>query len=115
RIEGGGDVSIEARKKAQKHVVSLSLEDLSSEPLFREIGFSVFAKALSAEDCEWVDLICQKLVPEEGYRLKRIIQQTEEPEGAAERKQEILNRVSVLGRKGSIRRYWREEKDNATL
>jgi hypothetical protein len=116
RIETGKAVSLEEKRAAQKHLVSLSLEngELPPDALFREIGYSVFARALSPDDRDWAEWICQKLAPEDGYRLKRMVQErtASQPETTLqERKEKILHRLSLLAQKGLIRRYWKEENE----
>ena len=109
RIESGRPVPPEVKTEAQKHLVSLSLDQLPPEGLFREIGYSVFARSLLPEDLAWAEIVCQKLSPEEGYRLKRILQESvaAKPE-AAVKKEAVVGRISFLALKGLIRRYWRE-------
>ncbi|HEX5035692.1 MAG TPA: FliG C-terminal domain-containing protein [bacterium] len=111
RIDHGGSVSSESRNEAQRHLVSLPLEKLPVEDLFREIGYSVFAQALEVEDMVWADMVYHKLPPEEGYRLKRVLQDTvkRRPIAAVEaRRQEILGRIASLAKSGAIRKYWKE-------
>jgi hypothetical protein len=110
RIDRGGAVAYEARQDAQRHLVSLPLEKLSVEELFREIGYSAFAQGLEMEDRVWADMIYHKLPPEEGYRLKRVLQDTvkRRPFAAIEaRRQEVLARVAHLAQTGGIRKYWK--------
>ncbi len=111
RIEGGPSVAADLKKEAQAHLLAMPMEQLSSALLLREIGTSVFARALLPDDCEWVEKVWQKLPPEEGYRLKRIVQ--EAGEGASvqdvieDRRDEIISRVFLLAKKGLIRYYWK--------
>lgn len=110
RIDHGGSVPPDARTEAQRHLVSLPLEKLPVEDLFREIGYSVFAHALEPEDMIWADMVYHKLPPEEGYRLKRILQDTVKrrpPTSVEARRQEILGRITSLAKSGAIRKYWK--------
>ncbi len=110
RLDHGGRVSVENKKKSQKHILSLKLESLSSQNLISEIGCSVFASALLSEDKSWAEIVCQKVSPEEGYRLKRMIQEADSHKTLSEvqaSRNEILTRIRMLGEKGLIKRYWR--------
>lgn len=110
RIDGAGAVSKAAREQAQMHLVAISLPTLPPEELFREIGFSVFARAIEKGEEELVRLVCRRLCPEEGYRLLRLFKETERcPAEANGRKEEILRSVWSLGGRGKIGRYWHEE------
>ncbi len=113
RIEHGGSVPRDVHQEAQRHLVSLPLEKLPVEEIFREIGYSAFAYALEVEDRAWADMIYHKLPPEEGYRLKRVMQDTVKRRAFAAveaRRQEILARVAFLAKTGAIRKYWKEDK-----
>lgn len=110
RIDRGSAIAPAARAAAQRHLVSVPLEKLPVEELFREIGYSAFAQALEVDDKPWADMLYHKLPPEEGYRLKRVMQDTvkHRPSSALEeRRQEILGRVADLAQKGKIRKYWK--------
>lgn len=110
KMDQGGSVSDEKKQKAQKNILSLKLENLSAESLIPEIGCSVFAGALLPEDSSWADIVCQKLPPEDGYRLKRMIQEMETHKSLSEvqvTRNEILTRVRMLGEKRLIKRYWK--------
>lgn len=110
RIDRGTAVSPQDRNEAQRHLVSVPLEKLPVEELFREIGYSAFAQGLEMEDLAWASMIYHKLPPEEGYRLKRVMQDTvkRRPISLIEaRRQEILGRVAELAQKGKIRKYWK--------
>lgn len=113
RIRHGANVPGDRRRSAQRHLVSLPLGPVSAGDLLREIGYSVFAQALSPEEGAFGELVCEKLSPEEGYRLKRVIQESVASrgipsQGVPENKEEILGRLSWLAEKGIIRRYWKE-------
>lgn len=113
RIETGGEVPPDKKKEAQRAILTLSLaeEGLSSEGLIREIGYARFAKSISGEEKAWSDLVCQKLSPEEGMRLRRRIQEglvRRKEAGMDDRKEEILRRVFFLSQKRLIRSYWKE-------
>jgi flagellar FliG-like protein len=113
RIDHGGSVAPEIRSEAQRHLISLPLEKLPVEDLFREIGYSSFAHALEVEDMAWADMVYHKLPPEEGYRLKRILQETVKRRAfsAVEaRRQEILRRIASLAKSGAIRKYWKGDQ-----
>ena len=112
RIEYGSAVSTEVKQEAQRYLVSLPLEKLPVEELFKEIGYSAFARALCVEDLSWSEMIYQKLPPEEGYRLKRVFQETVKRRSAQmveTKKSDILARIFVLAEKGMIRKYWKSK------
>ncbi len=112
RIEHGSKVSKEASREAQRNIVSLPLEQLPSEELIREIGYSVFARALSPEEISWSEIVWQKFSPGEGHRLKRIVKESvvpRPPDVLKERQSAVLSRVTLLANKGLIRRYWKVE------
>lgn len=114
RIEHGAVVSDESKREAQKHLISLTLEPLSAGGLLREIGYSVLGRSLSVEEGPWGEVVCQKLLPEEGYRLKRVIKESAcsvPPAVSQKKKEEILGRVFVIAEKGLIHRYWKEDAD----
>lgn len=110
RIELGSSVTRETKQEAQRHLVSLPLEKLAVEDLFKEIGYAVLARAVSGNDEAWAELLYQKLPPEEGYRLKRAFQETvkrRNTQVVETKKSEILSRVFILAEKGLIRKYWK--------
>lgn len=112
RIDHGRAVTPEAKREAQGHLVSLPMEKLPLEEMLREIGYSALARALSPTDLPWAEMICQKLPPEEGYRLKRVFQDQVAGRPSMileEKKSEILGRIFILAEKGLIRRYWKGE------
>ncbi|GEM_PF-3105293 len=117
RIEHGGAVSLAKKQESQKHLLLLHLEHFSAEELILEIGYSVFARALMVEEKKWADVICHKMEPKEGVRFKRLVQESISQvadhlgiQGIQERKEAILQRVSVLMDKKSICRYWKDGK-----
>ena len=113
RIERGGSVSAEVRKESQMSLVTLPLEHLTAEQLLREIGYFCFAGALAVEETSWGEMVCQKLAPEEGHRLKKMIHNLQGDLNAVRiraRKDEILERIFRLGAQGSTHRYWKKEK-----
>ncbi len=117
RIQYGGAVPTDVHQEAQKHLVTLPLEKLPVERLFVEIGYSVFARALGPEDFEWAEIVYQKLPPEEGYRLKRVMTETvpaKSHPSLQTKKDLILGRIYHLVEKGQIRRYWKgSQKEKA--
>lgn len=110
RIESGGKVTVEEKREAQRHLVSLTLEHLPSDALLREIGYSVFSRALFPAESAWVERICQKLSPTEGYRLKRVLQEPKSVASPEQKREEIMKRLFSLAKSGLIRYYWRPEK-----
>lgn len=118
RIDLSDKVPEGRRREAQKHLASLALEKLPTDELMREIGYSVFARAILSEEESWADFICQKTAPEEGYRLKRMIQEGRGriPQAKKEEKrEEILGRIFVLAEKGMIRKYWKKHSSQTHL
>lgn len=113
RIEHGGTVSPAKKQEAQKHLFLLHLEHFSAEELILEIGYSVFARALVVGEKKWAEIICHKITPKEGIRLKRLVQESASQVAdhrVQERKEAILQRVAVLVDKKNIRRYWKDSK-----
>lgn len=111
RIEGEGSVSDGEKKEAQKNLVALPLEPLSSGSVLREIGYAVFARSLGQEEMECGELVCQKLSLEEGHRLKRLIHEFQGKRPRHADQEEILRRVEALAEKGLIQRYWKETEE----
>ena len=106
----GASVSPEIRREARHHIVSLPLEQISSEDIFEEIGYSVLARAIAPEELNWADLICKKMMPRQGYRLKRLLHEgvASRPVSVFEaRKNAVVRRLLSLAEKGIIRRYWK--------
>ncbi len=104
-------VSAERKQDAQRHLVSLNLDQLSSEELVRHVGYSVFGRALIVQDLVWAEKVPEKLIPAEGYHLKRILKETATVSGDSGRiqgrKDAILCTIEKLADRGTIRRYWK--------
>ncbi len=113
RIDFGVKTPPSRRREAQKHLVGISMENVSAEELLREIGYSVFVRALAAEDRPLGDYLYQKISPEEGHRLKRALSETSQSRPVdiiRSMQEEILGRIRVLADKGLIRPYWKDNK-----
>ncbi len=110
RIDHPGSVAPAARAEAQKHVVSLPLDRMPVEDILRDIGYSFFAQAVEETEVSWMQALCLRLAPEEGYRLKRFLRDYagKRSQGAiASKREEILKRISILMEKGIVKRYWK--------
>ncbi len=111
RIDSSRKVTTEEKREAQKHLVSLQLDQPLTEEIFHEIGYSVFAQAVSPADLSWTEFVYEKLPPSEGHRLKRILEErVREGTILQEKREEILDRITLLAQKGLIRHYWKKNK-----
>ncbi len=113
RLKGGGELTLAERRKAQRHILSLNFDQLPSEKVFLEIGFSLFSQALQGNEFAWAERLCQKLPLVEGYHFKRYLQDRDPGETFrnSSPKDEILKRVIALAQEGKIHRYWKDEKE----
>ncbi|MBI2500729.1 MAG: hypothetical protein HYW02_04555 [Deltaproteobacteria bacterium] len=113
RLKASESVTTEKRRQAQRHILSLSFGEVSPDHLLRDIGFSVFVRAVSLDKIDWADSLCQKLSVTDGYGLKRLLQEKrmKGEEGSKELCDEIMGRLYVLATQGKIQRYWKEERE----
>ncbi len=110
RIEMPGSKFSEVeRSKAQKNILSLSLDEKNHDEIMHDIGIAVFMKATSIDDEKWMEWIFQKFPPLMGYRLKRdYFENRSEQKGLLQREREsILATVVDLADQKRIRRYWK--------
>ncbi len=109
RLDKKQFVSRQEREESQRHILKLPLEHVPALCLFVFIGYSVFARGLLPTDHLWADLIYQKLPPEAGHRLKRVMQETEPDslEVVQKRQEKILARIYRLASQGLIQSYWK--------
>ncbi|MDO8461915.1 MAG: FliG C-terminal domain-containing protein [Deltaproteobacteria bacterium] len=114
RLRTGKAVDAESRRQAQLAIMSLPLESSEPEDFFMEVGFSVFAMAVSKEEFVWCEALIQKLSPRKGYLLKRVIQEAQAA-GATEEKvhyqNHILSRLRQMVQKGTVSRYWKNSSE----
>ncbi|OGP15432.1 MAG: hypothetical protein A3I75_07030 [Deltaproteobacteria bacterium RIFCSPLOWO2_02_FULL_50_16] len=105
----------EEKKIAQQHIVTMELQALSAEALFYEIGFSYFAHAILPSESQWVEAVCERLSPQDGYVLKRFIKEyaSKRSEGLQQKfREEILRRIFYLTEKRKIRKYWLDPSEH---
>lgn len=99
------------RQKAQGHLVSLALDQIPAERLFEEVGYSVFARALSPAERNYFEIIVLRFRPQEGYRLKRFIEESRVGVETAVYQQQILQMVISLAEQGLIQKFWRPHEE----
>lgn len=107
-----GVVAALDRQQSQAHLVSLSLDQIPAERLFEEVGYSVFARALSPAERNYFEIVVLRFRPQEGYRLKRFIDESRVGgEEMAIYKQQILQMVISLAEQGLIQKFWRPHEE----
>jgi hypothetical protein len=115
RIVDAPACSADEKKRAQKHLVNMEMQALDAETLFTEIGLSYFSQTILPHESQWAEAICQKLSPQDGYVLKRFIEEKAEKVSEAEVgrfREDVLKRVFVLTEQGKMRKYWQESSEH---
>lgn len=116
-IEQGPPVLEADRTQAQKHIVSMDLDVGRAEELPFELGLSVLAECVRAEESEWIEGVIVRLEPSEGYVLRRHVREAlgrERKEDVERRKSELLGLIRDLADRGQIARYWRSSFEEET-
>lgn len=117
RIEQGPPVLESDRKRAQKHIVGIDLDVGRPEDLPFEIGLSVLAESVMAEEPLWIEGVIVRLEPAEGYILRRYVSEagaSHRVEESRQRQSELLGVIRDLADRGQIARYWRQSPEDET-
>lgn len=104
-------VSEALRRQAQFTVLEAAEVELGSDRLLLDIGLAAFARALTPDHQELFLFLKQKLEPQQGYILKRVMEEWCDEANQSvseERRAMILSRVVVLAEDAIIDPAWGE-------
>lgn len=103
------NISPELYCEARSNFLAIDSEGLGPDRLLKSVGIAVFAGAISDEDADQMTLIQQKLSPNLGYLLKRLVDEKKLKASAissTSRKSMVLEVVKKLAKEGRIDDAW---------
>lgn len=110
KIRETGSVSSELARQARYTILEVEGNHVGPERMLMRVGLAALASAMEREHGHLVRLLMQKLVPADGYLLKRSIDERRlrlNAVVAAERRAIIMNLVDELAAEGRIDPSWR--------
>jgi len=109
RIDGMSNISTELYRQARFNLLEIEGRHEGSARMLKAVGLAAMASAAGHEHDEMIRLMMQKLEPQDGYLLKRFVDErrkrANEPV-ARERQSLVLGLVAELAADGRIGREW---------
>lgn len=109
RIDGMSGISTELYRQARFNLLEIEGRHEGSVRMLKAVGLAAMASAAGHEHGEMIKLLMQKLEPQDGYLLKRFIDERKKRvnEAVAEQRQAlVLGLVAELAAEGRIGHEW---------